>query len=386
MMNVLMVIKTDGLAYDDRLRKECRTLRDLNCSPKILVLETLNRGIAGITEEGIPFYSIALWTRKIFPHRNGLALKTCEMYIRFFWRIFLEHPQVVWLHNVEMAGLIPTIWLMKEIRILHRIIWDQHELPPSVTLKYKIFQSAFKILISLCDAIIVANTERRNFLISSLGRAAKKFYVIENFADESFINLPRGILPGEVESWLQGHSYFLAQGGASPKRYLEKLCEAIVKDKTAKLVVVGPYKPEKVRWLRTHLGEQFFEWVYFTGPVPQMTLVNFIDSALASVVLYDQNEENNRLCAPNRLYQALARGVPVLVGSNPPMEKVVQYWDCGVVLNGDGSSVEDIQFGMRTLLARHNAFRKNATICRSKFDWNSQAAYIRELTGIAGSH
>jgi len=39
MKNILMIIKTSSLAYDDRLRKECRTLLKLGQCVKIIALE-----------------------------------------------------------------------------------------------------------------------------------------------------------------------------------------------------------------------------------------------------------------------------------------------------------------------------------------------------------
>jgi hypothetical protein len=76
MKNILMIIKTSGLAYDDRLRKECGTLVKLGNCVKIIALEYEDKRNKGVTEDNVPFQTISLFTRKILPHKWGLAFKT----------------------------------------------------------------------------------------------------------------------------------------------------------------------------------------------------------------------------------------------------------------------------------------------------------------------
>ena len=129
MKNILMIIKTSGLAYDDRVRKECGTLLKLGHCVKIIALEYEDKRNKGITEDNVPFQTISLFTRKILPHKRGLAFKTLEMYAHFIRFILAERPDVLWLHNIEMAGLVPIGWVLKKLGLIERLVWDQHELP-----------------------------------------------------------------------------------------------------------------------------------------------------------------------------------------------------------------------------------------------------------------
>jgi hypothetical protein len=93
------------------------------------------------------------------------------------------------------------------------------------------------------------------------------------------------------------------------------------------------------------------------------------------------NSENTRLCAPNRLYQALSRGVPVVVGSNPPMAHLVRETDCGVVLRTDGADVNDVRAGLRMSAARRQRVATSGSM-RRHLAWESQAATIGRLAMI----
>jgi len=302
-----MLIDTTGLEYDDRLKKECFTLKELGYSPWIVVLEYANTKKHGITGDGIPYRAIRLISRKILPRGRVLAIKVLEMYVKFIREMLRRHVQVVWLHNIEMTGLIPVAWVLRRLGFVQRIVWDQHELPPEWLLRNRFWQSVLRKLVDACDAIVVANKQRRDFLLENLGEVVReKLHIIENFADQRFAGLPQGVLPTALQDWLKGKLYLLAQGGANPDRHLEELVEAVLRVEDVKLVVVGPYQPQKLDALRLRWGDQLTNHVYFTGLVPQTELVNYIDHALASVVLYAQSSENTRLCAPNRLYQALS--------------------------------------------------------------------------------
>lgn len=382
MSELMMIIKTTGLQYDDRLRKECCSLRELGQQPIVAVLEYANCPDKGVTEEGIRYRSIRLTTRRLLPHKRGLIVKTLEMYIRFLWNILRVHPRKIWLHNFEMAGLVPLCCIMKKTGFIDWLVWDQHELPPSKVLNNAGLLGIFKTILSACDSIVVANAERQEYLLSFLGRDyGERLHVLENLVDRKFATMPKGTLPKELVQWLNGMKYFLAQGGANPGRHLEELISAIMRLDSVKLIVVGPYQAERFKALQMRWGERLAEKVYFTGLVPQMTLVNYIDNALASIVLYSQDDANSRLCAPNRLYQSLCRGTPVVVGSNPPLANTVQRLGCGVVLSSDGRDVDDICLGLRELLFNREKYKENTEKNRLEMTWESQVETIARIVG-----
>ena len=64
------------------------------------------------------------------------------------------------------------------------------------------------------------------------------------------------------------------------------------------------------------------------------------------------------------------------------MANLVRRWGCGVVLSSDGSSVEDIRFGIQEILAWHDEFKENAEACRSNMTWESQIPTIMNIVGL----
>jgi len=380
-MKVLMVINTSGIEYDDRLRKECASIKELGNIPLIAALEYENKQKKGVTDENVFFSTISLITRKVLPHKRFLIFKAFEIYIKFLIKILVSRPNVIWLHNIEMAGLIPFCWIMKKAGFIDKLIWDHHELPASKFFLNKFIKKLYIFLINACGCIVIANKERRDFLFKKLGKKnlSSEFYVIENFVDQKFVSLREGMLPEEAKEWLRGKPYLLAQGGANPDRYLEEVVAAILSMEGINLIVVGPYSEEILHKLKNKWEDIITKKVYFTGLVPQKKLVDFIDHAIASIILYKKDIDNCWLCAPNRLYQALSRGIPVIVGENPPMANLVNKYNCGITLSSDGSNVEDIKNAIIKIIENQVVFNKNTKYCLGNISWESQMPVFRKV-------
>jgi len=379
MPSVLMVINTTGLAYDDRLRKEVGSLQALGIDVAILGVEYANRSARVSVYKDVPARTLRLRSRGWFPQGRGLAVKTAEMYLRILAHVIRSRPDTVWCHELCMSGLIPVLSALRACGWIRRVIWDHHELPSDRSLGSPLYRRLFAWLVGQCDALIMANHERRQLVLDWIGeRACPPIEVLENYPDATFGDCAVEPLPDSVVRWLDGSPYLLAQGGANPDRYLDRLVAAVLREPAFKLVVVGPYLPDvPVELERTH-GPSVRQRVLLTGAVPQLALAPFIDHAHASVVLYRSDSANTKLCAPNRLYQALVRNVPAVVGANPPMAELVRRLECGVVLKTDGEDANDIRDGLRQLVAAHHTLKTNCRHSR-RFMWESQDAVVARV-------
>lgn len=373
-MEVLMVIKTTGLEYDDRLRKEVNSVGEIgNC--EILALEYANQKQCRHVYEGAFARSIHLRSRKWFQRSKGLWIKIPEMYIRFLWWIIRKKPDIIWVHNIELMGLIPILIVLKRIKYIKRLIWDQHELPPDSLHNRRLFLFVYSSMMKQCDAVVMANHSRKSYLEKLLINYEKpSIYVLNNFPDQNFISYTRKNLPDDIQKWLNKKPYLLAQGGANPHRNLFELVNAVMAQNVYKLIVIGPYQELQINQISQQHGPEFINHVLFMGFVPQMEIIPFIDHASASVVFYDLESTNRRLCAPNRFYHALSRGTPVIVGRNPPTREIVDDMGIGIVV--DSSNPECIQNGIEILDEAFTIIKRNIRKVSNQFIWESQVEEI----------
>jgi glycosyltransferase involved in cell wall biosynthesis len=386
--SVLMVINTTGLQYDDRLRKEAGSLQALGLDVSILGLEYANRPARLTVYEGVVATTIRLRSRGWFAQSHGVVAKTVEMYLQIMANVLRVRPHVVWCHDLGMAGLVPVLALFRSCGVIRSVVWDQHELPSDGLLQSRGYRRVYEWLLGLCDSVVMANHERRALIVNWFGKEPRvPIEVLENYPDARFGDLVASELPPDVTEWLDGSPYLLAQGGANPDRHLDRLVAATLRMPQFKLVVVGPYLQDVLADLEREHGSALGRRVLFTGPVPQLELTRFIDRAYASVVLYQADSANTRLCAPNRLYQALVRGVPVVVGVNPPMADLVNARQCGVVLRTDGADIDDLCEGFRRLESGYEAFKANAAKTHGLL-WESQQAVVARIVEpvLLGAH
>lgn len=384
MHDIFHYIKTSGVIFDDRLMKETATLELTGASCYIVALEDGNCVMQGRTDYGVSWESVRLKSRRGFSSKKGLWLKVPEFCLYGFIRLRRSRVRTAWLHNMDtMPLLLMLTVLWKPWGKGRRIVWDQHELPREFLLKTIIGRWLFRRALNAANCVVVANSSRRDYILSHIGGLSKdKFVVIDNFPTLEFSRLPRGDLPDKLMRWLKGNPYIISQGLGLESRYIVQVVEAMMSLEDVRMVVLGPMSDGAQARLKKLWGNRLNEKVFVTGFVPQKDLYRYIDHAMVSIVLYARNSQNRWLCAPNRLYQAVCRGVPVICGCNPPMKSIIDKTKSGIVLQGDGEDAREIGGALETFLEKEKEFRRCAEAAREVYLWEIQGKQFEVIKGV----
>ncbi len=375
MKDILMIIKTNNLNNDYRVMKECVSFLKQGKNIKIISLESDNKASRGITGYNIPYKSLCLVSRNILPQGKFLGVKSLEFYIRIFFLLLANRSRNIWMHDMHIHGIVPFVIFLRKLGFIKNVIWDQHELPNERLLKKKLSFKIIRYGIKRSNTVIGANIERINYLAKKLKlEETNSFVSIENYVDRQFIDYPQHKLPRNIVEWLGSDSYIVSlSANLNPKRYLNELIGAVIKHKTYKIIVIGSFTNEDRNFLVQEYGKELIQArCYFTGFVQQMEVIKYLDHAYASAMFYSHDIMNNMLCAPNRLYQSLSRGTPVITGSNPPMKRVIEKYDCGVIIKGDGQSIDNIVSGLNRIEANYQLIKTNAEKVKNYFSWELQ--------------
>jgi len=374
-----MLLKTNGLHFDDRVRKESETLSSLGHTIKILAHEEANIAQQG-ESGGVFFKTLHLASVDFFAKSKGQIFKAIEL----FWWCFIEtlrtRPHTLWLHCREFFYFLPLAIGLRKIGLVERVIWDQHELPRDRWLATRIGRILMSYWARKVDKLIFANESRRKIVEGHLSIPPGKSVVLENRADLAFATAAGEDLPAEVVSWLGSSRFFLAQGGAAPRRRFRELISAIGDLPWAKLIVIGGSAVEEIERFREEY-DWFDDRVLLVGMVPQFEIVGYLDRAVASIVLYENCSDNNWLCAPNRMFQAAARGTPLLVGANPPMAQFIERTGGGIVLSDDGGDSIGLARAINHLFANEMVLREQALRHRRDCRWEEQQEQLIEAIG-----
>jgi glycosyltransferase involved in cell wall biosynthesis len=161
----------------------------------------------------------------------------------------------------------------------------------------------------------------------------------------------------------------LYQGGFSQDRGIEQLFEAIPTIDDAVLVLMGYGHQESVYRERAE-GDDLRGRVHILPAVRPIDLLDWVASADVVAMPIQPTTLNHRLTTPNKLFEAMAAGVPVVASDLPGMAPIVRETRCGLVVDPTdpaaiaaacreilGATADDARaWRERTLAAAHSTY------------------------------
>ena len=285
------------------------------------------------------------WLRHLLPMNsrllNSLKAFACKYAIdqeTFFAELFSNtltrfSPQIFVAHDLPM---LPVARLASQ-KCNAKLVYDSHELYSEQEFLNYEKQRWFRIEakhIGACDVVITINP--------SIAAELERRYTIHGV--HVIYNADRtGDLPLNQHLFHRAFGLdsedkvLLFQGGLSVGRNLEVLVEAmrLVRDSSLNLVILGDGRlgtslRKKVTALKLE------KRVHLHPAVPQNELVAFSGSADAGIIPYQATCLNNYYCTPNKLFEFIAAGLPILASDLPELRRMVQSRGIGLV--GDMSS------------------------------------------------
>ena len=179
----------------------------------------------------------------------------------------------------------------------------------------------------------------------------------------------------------------LYHGGLFPDRGVEELLAAIPSVPNATLVLMG-YGVLEPQFRARALEPGLVDRVRLLPAVPPDELLSWVAGADVVGMPIQPSTLNHRLTTPNKLFEAMAAGVPVVASDLPGMATIVRETGCGLLV--DPTDPAAIAGAIRTILdapAEERAALRRACLeaAHRTYNWESQVtglldAYSR-LTG-----
>ena len=149
---------------------------------------------------------------------------------------------------------------------------------------------------------------------------------------------------------LKGKKIVLYQGGIKRIRLLDKIAAAIKQLSGYHLLVVGPEQEDGV------IDE-------LKAITPEITHIDFIPApdyqafcriARIGFVCYQPNSLNNIFCAPNKIFEYAAYGLPMLANNIPGLKYTVETNKAGVLINPEDTA--SIVAGIKNIEASYDEY------------------------------
>ena len=187
-------------------------------------------------------------------------------------------------------------------------------------------------------------------------------------------------------------SVVLYQGLLVTGRGIEQCMDAILDVPGAALVLMGfGNQADRVRELAAL--PRYADRVHVIEPVPPSELLVWTASADIMVMAIQPSSENHRYTTPQKLWEAMAAGVPVVASDLPGMAPVVRETGCGELC--DPTSPTSIAAAIGRILAGgpegiRQMGDRGLAAAHDRYDWASQfgvldSVYARLLGDPAGA-
>lgn len=160
------------------------------------------------------------------------------------------------------------------------------------------------------------------------------------------------------------------------RRFLIELAEVITEMKDVELHIGGFGKYE------TYFQElsEKADNIFYYGKLSYMETLALENSCDIMTAIYDPNFDNHYFAAPNKFYEALMLGKPLIMVKNTGMAEIVERYDVGVVIP---YSKEGLKQGIEQLVARQYEWArmsgKMKEIYSNQFSWGEMERRLLEV-------
>lgn len=248
-------------------------------------------------------------------------------YYPFFWlwvfvSLLASSPSAI--HACDLDCLVPSLLFRVFRRV--KVVFDSLDMfamatiPQTNSLLYAAVDSLEKNLASRADAVIVVSPERLALLGHQLPGSA---WVIMNCPNDERGHLAPSSLAEDHGAFLLVHA-----GLVRRDRGIELLSRAVAGVEGARLLLAGTVVDDTL--LRLSQGTKYVGLLSYRGAL------SLEAAADAIPLLYDPQVPINRYANPNRLFDAMMLGIPVITNV---CGDIVTREGCGVVVGYDWEGV-----------------------------------------------
>jgi len=278
----------------------------------------------------------------------------------------------------DLDTLLPCYIASKLKRV--QIVYDSHEYFTGLPeLNGRKFVKGFWTLIERAIVPRLENCITVSDPIADIFLKAynRKFTVLRNCSVSA-----KGIVPVERESLGAGGDKLLLviQGsGINIDKGAEELVEAMKGLSNAVLIIIGSgdvIEDLKIIVKKAMIGDR----VRFLPLMPWAEMMRYTKAADAGFCLEKDTNINYRFSLPNKLFDYISAGIPVIAGNLPLISSVLAEHSCGIIIPeitpGEIIKAVELLDRNRDLLA---VLRKNSEGASVELNWDNESVKVKEL-------
>jgi glycosyltransferase involved in cell wall biosynthesis len=261
------------------------------------------------------------------------------------------------------------------------IIYDSHEIYAHLNVAHP--TKARRMMVEFFERRWIRKASKVITVSDSIAEYLARRYDISR--PTVILNVPSSVPEGQPfevpDALLRGGVTLLYIGGIQRARGLEQAISALAELPDARLVMMGPSFPDEERALRHQVARLgLSERAVFVPPVPHGAVVSVSRHATLALVISQDVGLSHRLTIPNKLFEAIHAGLPVVTSDFPEIRRIVEENNVGVVC--DAGDPHQIAVAVASLISdpgRLELLRQNARAAATRFTWPNEAEKLLAL-------
>jgi glycosyltransferase involved in cell wall biosynthesis len=360
--------------HESRVLKECRAAFELEWGKPAMVVALWEDGVAEeeLIEPGLSVWRVALKSRGWPKNLLVQVLKYFEWLYRIVARLRKEDLTIIHSHSV---AALPVGVVLKFVTGA-RLVYDAHELESHAN-GLSPFRSR---LTRWLERIWIAGADKTVTVCASIADWYGQEYSIER--PVVIMNVPgkqkdvvaRSTILRELHGIPTGDLIYLYQGALAPGRGVENLLQVFSGTLHGRHLALMGYGPLEDAIMAAAARSPN---IHFQPAVPPSEVLHYTAGADIGLCLIENTCLSYYYSLPNKLFEYLLAGLPVMVNDMPEQRRIVEHFRCGWVvpesLSEQAALIESIDAGGLAL------YQAGAAKAAEAFDWEIEAATLRQV-------
>lgn len=170
----------------------------------------------------------------------------------------------------------------------------------------------------------------------------------------------------------------LYQGVMIDGRGIELIIDQLEKIDNTVLVLLGDGERRK-KWEQLALEKNVESKIYFLGTIPQNDLINYTAAADVGVCLIENISISYYHALPNKLFEYIMAGIPVISSSLPQMKRVVEQYNVGVCV--DLEKTTNVSNDLNEMLSDESklkTYKDNCKEAAQELNWDVEFEKVKD--------
>ena len=310
---------TNDLVTDQRVHKVCNTLMQNGYEVKLV-----GRKLSDSKPVKRSYLTVRLkllFSRTLFFY--------AEFNIRLFFYLLFDKADIFLSND---ADTLPANYLASVI-CRKPLVFDAHEMFPEMP--EVINRKGVKKVWTMIEDFIFPRLKNTYTVCDSIAAYYNEKYkinmqVVRNIPSKRTTPVRLSSQPSPIDA--KGKKVILYQGAVNVGRGIEWMIEAMPLLDNFVFYVIG--SGDKLKELQKKVEEmELTDKIFFTGKIPFEKLSEYTSCANIGINLLENLGLNYYYSLPNRIFDYIREGIPVLASDFPEISKIITHYDIGMLVN-----------------------------------------------------